>query len=226
MAGKWIDISLGVGVYHYDNLRPDNQKTFLDKDPVIEPIPTANIRVGPLFLNRDGGGLALLFFKHLKLLGLVLYEGKPYRADGMEERKKSFQLGGGLRIYNLEALYYQDVQGRSHGRVLKFTFAPEYKISGYTFSPRPYVQFYCTKYVDYYFGVREDEVDLTKGRYAYHGARAINYGIMLRNSWDVGRMKYVLTAGMKWYGSRVYNSPTVVRKNESRILLGFMYKFY
>lgn len=225
-AFEWTEVNFGLGIFRYDNIRPNNQKTFLKNDPIYEPIPTFQIRVGPFFVNKDGGGVALLYFKELKLLGLVLYEGEPYRTHGMEERKKSFHLGGGIRLFDIEALYYQDVQSRSRGKVFKIYYAPEFKFNNYTFSPRPYAQFWDRKYVDYFFGVRDSEVDLAIGRSAYSGERTTNYGFMLRQVWDVQRIKYILSTGYKFYGSRVFNSPTAVKKEEQRILLGIMYKFF
>lgn len=223
---EWTEVNLGLGVYRYDNIRPNNQKRFLKRDPVYEPIPTFQIRVGPFFVNKDGGGVVLSYFKNLKIIGLALYEGEPYRTYGMEERKRSFHLGGGIRLFDFEALYYQDVQSRSRGKVLKIFYAPIFGSKSYSFSPRLYAQFWDQKYVDYFFGVRTDEVDESIGRNYYEGRRSTNYGFMLRNVWTLDRMKYVLSAGYKFYDPRIYNSPTVVKKQEQRVLLGFMYKFY
>jgi hypothetical protein len=223
---EWTEVNLGLGVYQYDNIRLNNQKEFLKKDPIYEPIPTFQIRVGPFFVNKDGAGIALLYFDKLKLLGFALYEGEPYKTDGMEERKKSFHLGGGIRLFDLEAMYYQDVQSRSRGKVLKVTYAPVFGSKDYTFSPRIYAQLWDQKYVDYFFGVKRNEVDESIGRNYYSGKRASNYGFMLRNVWNIKKIKYVLSAGYKFYGARVFNSPTVIKKRELRILLGFMYKFY
>ncbi len=224
---EWVDINFGLGVFTYDNIRPNNQKRFLKNDPVIEPLLTYQIRVGPIVLNKDGGGVALLYFKNFKLMGLIVYEGKPYKTDGMEERKRSFFVGGGTRIYFFEGIYYQDVQSRSYGKMLRLSIAPEYEFGkNFTLSTRLYAQFYNQKYVDYYFGVRANEQDLTIGREAYVGKRATNYGLLLQNIWEVGRTKYVLATEYKKYDPRVYNSPTVSRQDEKRLILGFLYKFY
>lgn len=230
-AFEWTEVNFGLGVYQYDNIRPDNKFNFLDmdymqKDPIYEPIPTFRIRVGPFFVNKDGAGVVLLYFKELKLLGLALYEGERYKAEGMAERKRSFHFGAGLRLFNLEALFYQDVQHRSEGKVLKIFYAPIFEFNNYSFTPRAYFQYWDKRYVDYFFGVEPEEVDLDIGRTQYTGKRTINYGFMLQNIWTAGRMQYVLSAGYKFYGPRVSNSPTVDRNKERRIILGFMYKFY
>lgn len=221
---EWSEAHLGIGVYSYDNIRLNNQKTFLKTKRIYEPIPTFQFRLGPLFINKDGAGIALAYFKYVKLIALALYEGEPYRTDGMEERKKSFHIGGGFRIFDLEILYYQDIQSRSNGKVLKVFYAPSFEKKNYIFSPRVYAQFWDSKYVDYFFGVKSNEV--TSARSQYRGKRTTNYGFMLQNVWNNGNMKYILSGGYKFYGPPVYNSPTVTRKNEQRIVLGIMYKFF
>lgn len=225
-AFEWSEASLGVGIYRYDNIRPNNQKAFLKKDPVYEPIPIFQFRLGPFFINKDGAGVALLYFEKVKLLAFALHEGEPYRTTGMEERKKSFHLGTGVKVFDFEALYYQDIQSRSRGKILKLIYAPVFNFKNYSFSPRLYTQFWSQKYVDYYFGVRDNEIDRTIGRIQYVGKKATNYGFMFRNIWKSGDLKYVLTAGYKFFDSSVYHSPTVVKKNEQRILAGIMYQIY
>lgn len=226
-AFEWVDINFGLGLYSYDNIRPNNKRIFLKNDPVVEPLLTFQIRVGPIIINKDGGGVALLYFKNVKLMGLAVYEGKRYKTDGMEERKPSFFVGGGARFYFLEGIYYQDVQSRSYGKMLRISLAPEFEIGkNFTLTTRLYTQFYNQKYVDYYFGVRPEEVDPTIGRFAYVGKRATNYGILFQNVWEVDKTKYVIATEYKRYGASVYESPTVIRKDEKRLILGFLYKFY
>ncbi|MFT6070319.1 MAG: outer membrane scaffolding protein for murein synthesis (MipA/OmpV family) [Bacteriovoracaceae bacterium] len=225
-AFEWTEVSLGLGVYRYDNIRVDNRKKFLKKDPIYEPVPIVQLRVGPFVINKDGAGFALLYFKKIKLVGVAIYEGEAYETLGMEERKKSFYLGGGFQFYDLEGLYYQDVQSRSRGKVYKLSYAPKLTFNQYTFSPRIYAQLWNQNYVDYFFGVRSNEVNQAIGRFQFTGKKSINYGFMLRNIWTVENLKYVLSAGYKFYDKSVYNSPTVSKDIEQRIFLGIMYKLY
>lgn len=223
----WSELQLGFGIYRYSNIRVNNQKIFLKNDPVYEPIPTLLFRFGPIVISKDGGGIVLLYFHLLKLVGLILFEGEPYKTDGMVQRRRSFHVGGGGRFWDFEFMYYQDIQNYANGKVANLYYAPEFYFGKvYNFSPRFFIQYWDKNYVDYYFGVEPSEVNLRINRYEYTGKQAYNYGVMFQNVWEFTNIKYFISVGIKLYGSSVYESPTVKLRQEQRTVAGFTYKFY
>lgn len=228
LAYEWVDASLGAGVHVDENIRKNNTKDLYDHNPNIRPLPLAFLRFGPWFVNKDGAGMGLAYFENFRLLGVVTYRGEPYKADGYNERKRSFFAGGNLKLFWLQLKYYQDLQGYSHGKIYKFYIAPEWgnEHRGFYFSPRVYQEHWDQRYTDYYFGVREDEVDLSLDRPQYTADEADNFGYEIRIYFSTGRIKWIWAGGQKFYGKSVKESPTVARDNGLMTLFGLLYKFY
>jgi hypothetical protein len=218
------ELSLGPTFNIHSNIRKSNLNRFEKSDPIIEPIPAFLFRYGTIFLNKDGLG-SLLFHKNtFNLLGFGILEGEPYSTTGLHERKKGFFLGGIAKYHMAELIFYKDFF-KNKGASMKLNLAPEYfpKLD-WKIIPQMYVQYWDRDYVDYYFGVRPDEV--TSERKAFIGKFTFNYGTMIEAMHFVDKWTFVLDVGIKFYGTEVYTSPTVVRSNELRFITGILYKFF
>jgi hypothetical protein len=226
MASKWFSLRLGPAINLEDNIRVENNRLFFKTDPIIEPYPSILFRIGPIVINKDGGGVALVHEKHLKIAATFLYEGEPYEGPKMDERERSFFLGGVINIYGVIFQYYKDIESKSEGSVFKLTYAPEFTFGKFMISPRPYYQIWSNGYVDYYFGVKSTELDISRNRSAYSGSATANLGFNIRVVYTEGPWKYFISLGQKFYGDQIESSPTVLKIKSGRVILGFMYKFF
>ena len=215
----------GPVVNAYTNIRYTNQKTFLKNHPVIKPIPGFLFRYGPLFLNRDGLGSLLYTSGDFTALLIGVLKGEALIAPGLSERKQSLFLGGIFKYSFLEFTIYNDFfKDKGYNAKLNFTKSFHHFLKWKT-TPSAYVQYFDDKYVDYYFGVTKPE-SITSGLRAYEGKHTLNYGINFEVNYMIDRWTVIANIGEKWYGSSVHSSPTVVKKNETRGVLGILYKLF
>ena len=165
---KWVELSLGAGLSIAENNRPGNTAKYFTGTYSTEPRPFVMFRLGPIAFSSEGAGMAVVFFENFKLIGTVFYEGEPYEAEGMVERKRSIFVGGVMQVYSLLLMGFQDIESRSNGKIFKLISRPEFKLTkNWVFSPRFFFQYWDDHYVDYYFGVADSEQNLTIGRNAY-----------------------------------------------------------
>lgn len=221
----FYELKLGGAMFVHTNIRPNDKRAYHRQNPIYLPRPTFMVRYGPLFLNNDGLGSLLLPLEHFTLLAAFILEGEPYEADGLRERKQSIYFGPLIKSHFLEIHYYREIWDEHGGEVLKISLAPEFNfLSNYTFNPRVFYQLWDNRYVDYYFGVNRAEAEVVGS--TYKGTQTENYGLEFRNTLKYKKFEYVLSAGMKFYGSSVTNSPITIKDYEYQFLAGFLYNFF
>lgn len=221
----FYELKLGAGINITSNIRPHDNRTFHKRDPIIEPMPLMMVRYGPLFLSNDGLGTLLLPFKYFTVLAAFIAEGEPYEADHIRERKRLIHFGPIIKSSFLEIHYYREVQDTHRGQVLKVSLAPEINLlSNVKLTPRVYYQFWDQRYVDYYFGVNDEEAPYVGGPYAPSEAK--NYGAEIRTTILYKKLQFETNLGVKYYGDSVVNSPLAVRNHELRFFTGFLYNFF
>lgn len=207
------------------NIRLNNEKTFMRNNPVIEPVPGFMFRYGPLFLNRDGAGSLAFNKDKLTVLVVASIKGEDYEAKGMRERKDGVFLGATLK-YNLVEFSYANDFFKDRGYNLKLNIAPTFhQLTKWKFSPQAYVQYWDNQYMDYYFGVNQQE-SLATGLRTYKGKHTLNYGTTFEVNHFIEKWVLLGVIGAKFYGDEVYTSPTVVKKSEMRLILGVLYKIF
>lgn len=222
----FYELKLGAGVNITSNIRPSDHRRFHRSDPVIEPMPLMMIRYGPIFLNNDGLGTLLLPFDYFTVLTAFIAEGEPYQADHIRERERLIYFGPIIKSYFLEIHYYREVENTHRGQVLKISLAPEINLlSNVKLTPRLYYQFWDQRYVNYYFGVNQEEAAFI-GANSYSPSQAKNYGAELRTSISYKQFQFETNFGVKYYGNSVVNSPLTVRGHELRFFTGFLYNFF
>lgn len=218
------ELSAGPALNIHSNIRLNNLNTFEKNNPIVEPIPAFFFRYGPLFLNKDGLGSLLYHTDEFSLLAMGLLEGEPYKAKGLHERKKGLFVGSILK-YNLFELFYYNDFFKNKGYNIKLNLAPEFYVRvDWKFIPQIFVQYWDSKYVDYYFGVKPDES--ISGMKNFKGHHTINFGTMFEVMHYVGNWTFIGDIGVKSYGKEVFTSPTVVRKNEVRFITSVLYRFF
>lgn len=219
------ELNIGPALNIHSNIRLNNRNTFERNDPVIQPVPAFFFRYGPFFINKNGMGSLLFHYRDFSLLGMGLLEGEPYKTPGLHERKQGAYAGGILKYNFLELSYYNDFFDNK-GYNLKLNIAPEfyYRVS-WKISPQLFLQYWDNDYVDYYFGVKPNEV-FPSGLREYKGTHTLNYGGMFEVMHFVKDWTFVGSAGVKLYGNEVKDSPTVVKKSELRLILSVLYKVF
>ncbi|PIP96232.1 MAG: hypothetical protein COW00_19925 [Bdellovibrio sp. CG12_big_fil_rev_8_21_14_0_65_39_13] len=224
----FYEAHVGIGFNLSENIRPRNhlkdKTTFRQGLTVHEPLPLFLIRYGPLFINKDGAGIVLLPLKNYALLFTTIIDGEPYDADGLSERERSLFSGWILKTWDLTFFWFKDIQGISHGEIFKIQLEHEYNLNRYfTLAPHMFVQWWDDEYMNYYYGVAPNEVNVV-GR-EYNAKATQNMEIMIKGYLKMGRYKWVMAVGEKWYGKNVSASPLVRKDTEFRTIWGVTAQF-
>lgn len=218
------ELNIGPAINIHTNIRLNNLDKYQKNNPVVEPIPAFFFRYGPFFINKNGLGSLLYNSGDFSILGMGLIEGEPYRPLGLYAREEGVFIGSIIKYNFAELTYYNDFF-KNKGYTLKLNFAPEiiYRLS-WKFTPQLYLQYWNRSYVEYYFGVKPEEVS-SEWKF-YQGRSTFNYGSMLEINHFVERWTFAISTGVKFYGKEVYSSPTVTRQKELRFIATVMYKVF
>ncbi|GAB2181835.1 MipA/OmpV family protein [Denitratisoma sp. agr-D3] len=158
-----------------------------------------------------------------------------YEADdspmlaGMSERKGSFWAGAKAKwensLVNVTAEWTGDASGNSKGQLFSLGLDRTWRIGEHVMlTPRLVAKWQDRKYVDYYFGVRDNEV--RTGRAAYRGDAGVNAEIGLRSSYMFDQHHSVyLDVAVTSLASKIKDSPLVDRSTENSVFLGYVYRF-
>lgn len=218
------ELNVGPAINIHTNIRLNNLDKYQKNNPAVEPIPAFFFRYGPFFINKNGLGSLLYNSGNFSILGMGLLEGEPYRTIGLYAREKGVFIGSIIKYNFGELTYYNDFL-KNKGYNLKLNLAPEffYRLS-WKFSPQLYIQYWNNSYVEYYFGVKPEEVSpIFK---LYKGKSTFNYGGMFEVNHFVERWTFAISTGAKFYGKEVFQSPTVTRQKEIRFIATVMYKVF
>ncbi len=151
----------------------------------------------------------------------------PYLA-GMEDRDAGLWLGGAATWRNdlatLSAELLGDVSGNSKGSRFRLQADRRFDAGGVGFTPRVSAQWLNDKYVDYYYGVRANEVRV--GRPGYEGKATTNIEVGARVDFSVApRQDVFLDVSATRLGSAIKDSPLVDRSSSAALRLGYLYRF-
>jgi outer membrane protein len=161
--------------------------------------------------------------------------GEGYKAsrspylDGMDHRGGSIYLGGASTWHasfaQMSLQYLKDVSGNSHGGQLKFGIERSFNVGrSCQITPHASVTNLDSKYVDYYYGVRQSEA--TSGRPAYEGKSTTETEVGVRLVYLLAsNQRLILDVNDTHWGSGVSKSPLVDRTSTPGLLLGYTYAF-
>lgn len=169
--------------------------------------------------------------------GLVanLFDGSGYEASdslalaGMAERKSSVWVGARMEWENdladvsLEAV--GDASSNSKGTRVTLGLGRKWMLSPrLLLIPQVGVEWVDKKYVDYYYGVRGDEV--RADRAAYVGTATVNPEVSLTGLYFFDKQhSLMLNVGVKSLGKGIKNSSIVDRSSENHVMVGYKYSF-
>lgn len=186
--------------------------------PVL--LPLAYFDYGRMFTRLDIFGIKTLpvGYGYLEIVGRVKFDAYKTAGNaalkGIDDRQNSFPIGvgtfqltpiGGFFLYALH-----DVN-RSQGNLLDATYAAEFEFWGMTAYPEAGVEYYTSKYTQYYYGISNSEA-AKSGSATYSPAAAVNpylnilLQVPLMDGWNAN-----FYLRRKWLGTTIANSPLVDR---------------
>jgi outer membrane protein len=157
------------------------------------------------------------------------YEGSDAPVlNGMEKRKGGFWAGAHAMWRNpyadLSLEWLTDASGNSSGQTVKLLAEHRFKTGRFTFVPYLGANWMSSNYVDYYFGVRQNEV--TAQRAAYHGGSTTNLMGGLRTDYSLTQNQSLfLDLRVTHFGSGITDSPLVDRSSAAAVRAGYLYRF-
>lgn len=163
------------------------------------------------------------------------FDGSGYEDDdadileGMDERKSGFWAGGRVvwsnELVDVSAEWLGDVSGNSKGQRLGLGMERTWHIgNAVIITPRMGANWYDKKYVDYYFGVRADEV--RADRAAYDGKSGVNAEVGVRGVYMFDRKHSIFAdVEVSSLGSGIKDSPLVDRSTQNNVTFGYLYRF-
>ncbi len=157
------------------------------------------------------------------------YEGSDAPIlNGMDKRNSSFWLGGVALWRNpyadLSLEWLADASGNSRGQTLKLRAEHRFNTGRLTLTPYLGVNWMNSNYVDYYFGVRQDEV--TSQRAFYQGSSTANLVGGLRTDLHMTESQSLfMDLRLTRYGSGITDSPLVDRNHAAAVRVGYLYRF-
>lgn len=149
--------------------------------------------------------------------------------EGMSDRKSGFWAGArvdwqtGLADVSLE--WVHDVSGHSKGQSVRLGLERTWQFSERVMlTPRVGATWQDSKYVDYYFGVRESEVLANRG--FYEGKSGVNTEVGLRGVYMFDNHNSVFVdAEVSKLSSAIKDSPLVDRSTQNNLTFGYVYRF-
>lgn len=224
---------LGLGVAStqqpYTDIDRDNQAIpliYFENDYVRVFGPTAEIKLPSLRIS-DSQQFNFNIVAEYDSSGYE--EGDARILDGMDDRDGGFWGGAKVEwqneLVNVNAEWLADISGDSDGQ--RFTLGLE---RSWTFgehmmlTPRLAAVWQNQDYVDYYFGVRSDEVRVDRA--AYEGKSTINTKFGVRGTYMFDQQHSVfLDLEAVRLGSEIEDSPLVDTSSENSVRFGYLYRF-
>jgi outer membrane protein len=149
--------------------------------------------------------------------------------NGMEERKGGFWAGAQMEWQNdiatVSLEWLTEVSGDSDGSVLNLGIERTWHIGrSYMLTPRVVLSRVDKNYVDYYYGVRADEVRIDRA--FYQGEAGLNTEVGVRGIYMIDQKQMImLDLAVTSLATEIKDSPLVDSSTESRVMLGYIYRF-
>lgn len=149
--------------------------------------------------------------------------------NGMEERDGGFWVGAQVEwqneFVNVSLELLTEAAGDSDGSIFNLGFERTWHIGErYMLTPRVVLSRVDKNYVDYYYGVRADEVRI--GRPFYQGEAGLNTEVGVRGIYRIDQKQMImLDLAVTSLATEIKDSPLVDSSTESRVMLGYIYRF-
>lgn len=211
-----------------------SSKPYRGVDPKIYPVPMFGYEGERFYLRGVGGGYRLLH-KGRWSFGPVLqprfdgYEEDDSRdLAGMDDR--DLTLDGGVAMTwrtnrgLLGVSWVTDLLGKHDGQELEFSYTAVLSHGGFDFIPSVGLRYKTDKLVDYYYGVKSDEV--RAGRPAYEADEAMDPFVRLAVRRKlVGKWSLLGAVQCEWFDSEIKDSPIVDQSQDLSFVAGVLYSW-
>lgn len=148
--------------------------------------------------------------------------------NGMDRRRAALWSGPAMDLrttyldLSVEGMF--DMSGFSEGRRVNVVASRTFFINGIGLTPRVGATWLDGNTVNYYYGVRPNEV--TAERPAYEGSSTINLEVGISAFYAMGdNHLLMLDAGITHVGDGIARSPITVDRNLASVMIGYAYKF-
>ncbi|KAF1716424.1 hypothetical protein CSC74_11385 [Pseudoxanthomonas yeongjuensis] len=148
---------------------------------------------------------------------------------GMDERKDMFWAGALVRwensVADLSATWSTDISGYSKGRKFSIEIERSFEAGRFEFAPRIRAVWLDEKYVNYYYGIRADEITPTRAFYAPEATVNVEAGLRTSYRLPSGKSSVFLDLSVQSLGAEIKDSPIVDASTESSVFLGYVHTF-
>lgn len=181
--------------------------------------PQAEYRI----LGQRGSGLKLR--ADYRFDGFEPRDGAVF--SGMDERKGSIYLGlAGNHRGRWGELSFDAVKATSASKGLRagITYSHPVNVGAWSVVPKIGIEYFDSKFVGYYYGVRPHEESPV--RPAYAGRSALNLDAGIDVQYQIGAAHTVL-ASVKYrrFGSAIQDSPLIDKSGSPRVTIGYLHRF-
>jgi outer membrane protein len=145
--------------------------------------------------------------------------------NGMQTRNGAFWYGPALSWHTAYGtLSGELLTGGNKGQKASVEFGKAFAFSNLSIEPHVGFDWLSRKYVDYYYGVRSNEV--RPGRGEYNGKSTYDVSIGTKFDYQVTRHQLAtLDLGVSYLGSGITDSPIIGKKFVPEVKLGYLYQF-
>jgi outer membrane protein len=225
-------ITVGLGVLYKDKPYKD-----YDSSEKTNPVPIIMYEGDHFFVRGGSLGWNFLDSKGMEFAVVGEYLADGYDSSdsnylrGMDDRDPSFGVGAQF-IWNPAALGFKlsavtDVTGNSDGSQVGGSVFYKYRMGNWMFKPSAGFVWQSGDYNDYYYGVKNSEVNNSIGRTAYSADSDFNYRLGAMVIYQEKTSPWLFAGGLRYefLGSEIKDSPIVDNSNEPSAFLGVAYTF-
>ena len=159
-------------------------------------------------------------------------EGDSRFLQDMDERKWTLELGGSLSkvfpIGDITADFSADILNEHKGHELRlfysYDFGDAFNSLALTVTPNIGLIYRNSKLNDYYYGVRESEINASRPEYNVGDSTGLMAGLRINYIYNEN-LSLVGIISYEWLGSEIRHSPIVDKDFLESFLFGILYRF-
>ena len=149
--------------------------------------------------------------------------------NGMEDRDGGFWVGFRTEWQNplaeISVELATEVAGDSDGSSANISLEKTWHFAGnYMFTPRIGVNWQNKDYIDYYYGVRANEVSAERAFYQGEAGTSVEFGARVAHLFNYRHFIF-LDMSVTSLATEIKDSPLVDRSSENRLLFAYIYNF-
>jgi len=218
---------LGLGAVANDN-------GYVDVGTEVNAVPVVFYQSEDVYLLGPNFGYNMFDYAGLEfsLVGQYRFDGFKEEDEeifrGMEERSGSLDLGFSIGYDsdygNLSFEYVTDVTSEHEGNEMSLSYSLPYRFDTYEITPFIKANRMSDDLVDYYYGVRANEV--TQSRAFYQADASTNFEVGVNSRWQMGKHhNFIGNLSYQSFGAEIKDSPLVDKSGGLQLVVGYMYVF-